>query len=669
MKQALIKKIMMGLAICGLAVASYGVDVSYQGQTTGFWDVDANWNLGVAPTNDLDAKIYVQPGKTITLTNSATVKYLSLNSGDALTPDLIIDGGSLYCAGTGWNAVGYNKSAYMILRNGGSIVSDGRLDIGLLDNDTTAVCTFTMEETSGDVTITHDSGFSVGFNYDGSHTGHTARAYIEGGTIYAPNIKIDTDGHCFLDVKKSGKLVITGNHTNELNGYVADGYLLGNSAVSNTLVAYDGTNTTITALAPAIPDYTGFDLAVATNNIVADGYAVGIISTGYVRGVESGFVLEQDPDGGTKGVTNLTPVDLVIQEVAPGAVANISWTGGTGSWTNGANWTGGVAPLRETQWLKANVVNSTPCALDSAVGVAHLVINGGNVTLASGADLYAGKKPGGTEWTGIGYNQPSTLTIESNAVLQTAAHILLGFLATTTPGESRIEINGGTLDVSTTINLGNDTFNGDSWGVINVRSNGLLTAGNLNFKNYNDGDGTNSVINIYDGTLELDGNKTNDVNAWIGSTNIVILGSASTLEYSGISTILTVTNPEYGFAGWATGWGVDIGSETNDHDEDLVNNLYEYALNGDPIDDQDTGQKPVLVNNGGAMEYTHLLRADDTNLVYTVETKNDLVLDTWTNIGSIVSGTDVTGGDYNTVTNLINTIDPQTFIRLKIENP
>lgn len=649
-------------AMVGLVSASHAADVTYSATQTGFWDDPAVWNLGVAPTNDVNAKINTQAGKTVTLTNSATIWYLALSSGDAATTSVIIDGGSLHSLkpGTsGWNAIGYDKSASLIIRNGGTWTVDGRVDVGLLDSVNTAVCSFTMEESSGDVVVANQ--FSVGFNFDGSHT-TSARAYIEGGTLRVGGLfKIDTDGNSFMDVKKSGTVVIAGNVTNLLNGYVADGYLLGNSAVSNTLVVYDGTNTTLTALAPAILDYTGIALGMATNSILADGYTVGTITTGYVRGVAGALVLEQDPVGGTKGLPSGTPINLVIQEVPPATTVNISWSGGNGVWTNNANWTGSLgAPLRETQNIKATVANPTPCVLDTAVGVAHFVIDGGSVRLASGADLYAGQKPASMEWTGVGYKNPSTLLVESNAVLTAANHLLFSFSPNT--GESTITIAGGTVAINADLDFGN--ADGTAWGIVTIHSGGLLRVGNLDFK-----ETAQSKVTVHDGVLELSGNKTNNVTGWIASTNIVVSGSAYTLVYDGIKTILTVTNPNYGFAGWAATWGVNIGAETNDYDDDLVNNFYEYAFNGDPTDPLDAGSEPIFAKNGGSLEYIHLVRNDDTNLVYSVQTKDNLVYGTWTNIGYTVMGTNMTGGDYNVVTNLISTLKDQSFIQLKVETP
>jgi len=72
---------------------------------------------------------------------------------------------------------------------------------------------------------------------------------------------------------------------------------------------------------------------------------------------------------------------------------------------------------------------------------------------------------------------------------------------------------------------------------------------------------------------------------------------------------------------------------------------------------------------GNELRYVHLQRNDDTNLVYVVESCTNLVSGVWTNAGSPVTGTNVTGGAYDEVLHLIPVDAPQTYIRLKIVYP
>ena len=91
---------------------------------------------------------------------------------------------------------------------------------------------------------------------------------------------------------------------------------------------------------------------------------------------------------------------------------------------------------------------------------------------------------------------------------------------------------------------------------------------------------------------------------------------------------------------WGYAWEKSIPSEpvlggpAGDHDEDDRENLYEYALNGDPVKASSPGVEPTFEKADGAFRYTHLLRNDDPNLIYQVERSTNLVSGGWNPAGS-----------------------------------
>jgi hypothetical protein len=136
------------------------------------------------------------------------------------------------------------------------------------------------------------------------------------------------------------------------------------------------------------------------------------------------------------------------------------------------------------------------------------------------------------------------------------------------------------------------------------------------------------------------------------------------------SLILKTLIGEY--AGWAAGWGVDLGAETDDYDEDGLPNLYEYGLGGDPTDAADQGTSPefsrMTVGGSTVLNYVYPQLSDlHSGLAYSLETCTDLVAGAWTNAGYAVVGTNATDGTLDFVTNTIDVIDDQKFIRLVIE--
>ncbi len=137
----------------------------------------------------------------------------------------------------------------------------------------------------------------------------------------------------------------------------------------------------------------------------------------------------------------------------------------------------------------------------------------------------------------------------------------------------------------------------------------------------------------------------------------------------GQTTVTALNVPPTGYNVWAAGYGITVGTETNDNDGDLVDNIHEYGAGGDPNDPLDKGYEPVFTNTTGSMEYLYAQRTDDANLAYYLETTTDLATVPWADSGYSELGTYVTGGDFDVVTNSSPTTADQTFSRLIVEYP
>ena len=368
---------------------------------------------------------------------------------------------------------------------------------------------------------------------------------------------------------------------------------------------------------------------------------------------------------------NLNPGKTTVTTTAPPPVTTTVWNpSGNALWTSSANWTGGAAPMNQSQNLKVvfNVEGAPECVLSTTATVAQLAMgdngtsNGNHLMLASGAKLTCGLDAiGAVNWTAVGYNEPATMTVETNGTLDCRSHLWVGFTST---AFGTLDINGGIVNVAGMFGLG---WSGGT-GSVSVRNGGSL---NLSGFDPTQSISATSVLDIESGSLIIQGNQTAAVNGYILANRIVAYHGLGTLNvdynilHAGQTTV-SATPPTYGYNAWAIGWGADIGPGNNDFDADLLSNLGEYALNGNPTNHLDTGNQPTLIKAGEELFYVHLQRNDDTNLVYVVETSTNLGSGVWINTGYTVTGTNVTGGVYDQVTNKIAADAPQTFVRLKM---
>jgi hypothetical protein len=110
-------------------------------------------------------------------------------------------------------------------------------------------------------------------------------------------------------------------------------------------------------------------------------------------------------------------------------------------------------------------------------------------------------------------------------------------------------------------------------------------------------------------------------------------------------------------------------------DSDVLNNLYEYGLGGDPTNSADIGHVPAfgILDEGGTnfVEYTYARRVGSGGILnYYLETTANLLSNDWANSGYVMlPDTDVIDADFEAVTNRIDAAGKTNeFIRLIIES-
>lgn len=170
---------------------------------------------------------------------------------------------------------------------------------------------------------------------------------------------------------------------------------------------------------------------------------------------------------------------------------------GTGNWNEAANWTEGI-PNPGSGKAVFNVEDAAPCLItdtqevfqmvagDNGIASEIIVKNGGTLTT-------------GDVWSGVGYNNVATISVETGGSLTFGQHMWVGFLA---GAEGTVNVKGGTVSVLQMTGLGWE----GGIGKVYV-SDGLLDLANINavdMKSIGEG----SLIDVSGGGLiTINGNR------------------------------------------------------------------------------------------------------------------------------------------------------------------
>ena len=208
---------------------------------------------------------------------------------------------------------------------------------------------------------------------------------------------------------------------------------------------------------------------------------------------------------------------------------------------------------------------------------------------------------------------------------------------------------------------------------VSILPGGGLTAGNLITSGWTalgatpppDADYTDADIILVDSLADSILDVGESVTFRIAST-----GAGVFFDNVGITGSVDGADP--GYDTWALRYNLQE-SQTGDDDKDGLINLYEYGLGGDPTNALDQGTAPTIeiAEVGGSNVLTYIypqLSDPNAGLAYSVELTTDLVFGTWTNDGYTVTGTNITKGTLDFVTNVTSATEEQKFINLKIEN-
>lgn len=362
---------------------------------------------------------------------------------------------------------------------------------------------------------------------------------------------------------------------------------------------------------------------------------------------------DYDDDGNINDIALVAPSAITVETNTWIAV-------GDGDWNVAENWDLGRVPVATDAAVLTNDVMVTVSDDQSA---ASFDMNAGTLRVDLG-DLL-----GISENLVVDGGMVETRAGSSRLVVNGNFYGNAGLIRTIQGGVERVLI-GGDMTASSNFRFDfnmNNTEQSIGW----ITVDGALTLDNpdLTLRNF--------VHNDQETILLVRNSSTNDVTGWFASgvPSIYDLGGEDAYlltlwdyDNDGYSNdvVLTTLAEIRGYDVWANDWGVDIGSNTNDYDGDGLDNLGEYGLGGDPTNSLDKGYVPSFFLSGEDMVYVHAQRTNDASLIYYLETCDNLVFGSWTNAGYSVTGTNEIS-TFGFVTNLIPASDPNTFVRLMIE--
>lgn len=211
------------------------------------------------------------------------------------------------------------------------------------------------------------------------------------------------------------------------------------------------------------------------------------------------------------------PAFVITAQAQPTAVWNPAANpSGTGLWSEAANWTINAVP-DSTYKVVFNVPDAVPCVINSAATPFQIVAGDGGpgaLILASGGSLTTG-----VIWTGIGYDNVASMTLQSGSSAIFGEHLWVGFNA---GAVGTLKLDGGYATVNNMFGLG---WNGGT-------GFAEINAGTLRLMNWSDTDSIKgaSVLDISGGQVVITGDRIASVDTFIGAGKITGYGGLGTVE-------------------------------------------------------------------------------------------------------------------------------------------
>jgi hypothetical protein len=347
---------------------------------TGKWNERTNWTGFVRPGAITKVNFNVVGAIACTVANAAVADYVIMGENGPGGTLIITNGGSLTCGGNNWTVLGYNSNALMVVEDGGSASFGFQLWIGL---DPGSDGTLIMN--GGTVSVT--DMFGLGWQ------GGKGTARINGGTLNLSQM-VQITGDSVLDVAGTGKVVISGDYSYEVENAVALGQITANGGTGTVAVDYNNLNI---------------------------------------------------------GKTTIYPAGAYVapEQVYWNPALNFPDTDGL--WNVSSNWTGAMGPSNITTVI-FNVSDAIPCTVTNAAfaKVVRIGLNGpgGTLIITNGGNLAC---VSANDWNSIGMNNTGLMVVENGGSASFGNHLWIGYDAA---ADGTLTMNGGTVSVGQMIGLG-----------------------------------------------------------------------------------------------------------------------------------------------------------------------------------------------------------------------
>ncbi|MCD6354468.1 MAG: T9SS type A sorting domain-containing protein [Prolixibacteraceae bacterium] len=326
----------------------------------------------------------------------------------------------------------------------------------------------------------------------------------EGGTVnFAEHAWIGWDGAATL-ILNGGTINVAGMYGTAFEGQAGSATVSIKKGVLN-LAQLDGTK--------SIPDGSVMDVELGVVKITGDKVAVvnAYKDAGKITAFNGTGTLDVSfADGAT--------TIMAIPEKGNTTVWDPATNPGTsaGLWSESLNWSDRHVP--DANKVVFKVTGAQECILNIEDTIKQLVLGDGGESMQTLHIVNGGSLTTTNGWSGIGWNSPGTLIVDTGAVFNFGSHAWVGWNS-----DAVIQINGGIVNVG---GMYGTAFEGQSGtGSVYVNSGELNLAQIHPEKSIPEG----SVLDIKEGKVTIVGNQLDIVNAYIAAGKITAYGGSGQL--------------------------------------------------------------------------------------------------------------------------------------------